>query len=417
MRVTIVGAGVIGLSIAWELHQRGVEVTLLDGREAGTAASSANAGWISPSLAGPVPAPGIVRQSLKWMLNPESPLYIRPQFSPSYLSWLYRFWRACRPGPYQDGLKATAELGRRAFEIFDAWQEQGVDFEMHAYGLLFAFRDTNAMENDLKSYEELTKYGYEMPKPLLGAQVQQQEPALSNEIQGAFLVQEERTVQPISLVEGLLTSLRDAGVDIRVGTPVVDFRTSKGRVDAVRTPGGIIESDAVVLAAGAWTRDLAKMAGVRVPIEAGKGYGLDFQPAPIEVKSSIYLNDDRVAVSPFDEGVRLSGTMELSGMSERYTDRRICAIHKAGKRYLNGWPKDSEPTRVWTGMRPMSPDGLPVLGWAPGRKNLAIASGHAMLGVTLASVTGEEIAKMVVDGQPSEILEPFRVDRFGKFFL
>src|SRR5699024_8448101 len=154
-----------------------------------------------------------------------------------------------------------------------------------------------------------------------------------------------------------------------------------------------------------------------VPIEAGKGYGLKFRQSPIELKSSIYLNDDRVAVSPFDDGIRLSGTMELSGMSERFTERRIGAIHKAGKRYLNGWPKDSEPVQVWTGMRPMSPDGLPILGWAPGYNNLAIASGHAMLGVTLASVTGEEIAKLVIEGEPSELIKPFGLNRCGKFFL
>lgn len=411
-QVVVIGGGVIGLSAAWELSRRGADVTVLDARMPGTAASAVNAGWVSPSLAGPVPVPGLVKTSLKWMLNPESPLFIKPRLDPSFLKWLYRFWRSCQMDKYEAGLEATAVLGQRTMEIMDDWVAQGVDFEMHNYGLLFAYRSLAEMEHDLRAFDAVTPYGYAQPAPMYGDDLRHAEPVLGKEMLGGFHVKEERTVQPLSLVEGLRRKLDEVGVTVKAGSPVVDIDVSGGKVVAVRTPTERIPASSVLLAAGAWTRHIAKMAGATIPIEAGKGYGLDFRPAPVTPKSSIYLHEDRVAVSPFADGLRLSGTMELSGLSEQFTQRRINAIHKAGKRLLEGWPKDTEPIQVWTGMRPMAPDGLPVLGAVPGFGNFFVASGHAMLGVTLAAVTGVQMAELITSGRPSEVLQPFQADRF-----
>lgn len=411
-QVTVIGGGVIGLAAAWELSRRGAEVTVLDAREPGTAASAVNAGWVSPSLAGPVPVPGLVKTSLKWMLNPESPLFIKPRLDPSFLTWLYRFWRSCRLDKYEAGLEATAVLGQRTMQIMDDWVAQGIEFEMHNYGLLFAYRTLTEMEHDLKAFDAVTPYGYAQPTPLYGDDLRHAEPVLGKEMVGGYHVREERTVQPLSLVNGLRRKLEEAGVTVKPGAPVVDIDTSGGRVVAVRTPTERIQTQSVLLAAGAWTRHIAKMSGATIPIEAGKGYGLDFRPAPVTPKSSIYLHEDRVAVSPFDNGLRLSGTMELSGLSEQFTQRRINAIHKAGKRLLEGWPKGTEPVQVWTGMRPMAPDGLPVLGNVPGFANFYVASGHAMLGVTLAAVTAVYMAELMTGGNTPEVLKPFSADRF-----
>lgn len=415
--VTIVGGGVIGLAAAWELRQRGAEVTILDSREPGMAASAVNAGWVSPSLASPVPAPGLIQQSFKWMLDPESPLYIRPRLDPGFLVWLYRFWRSCNESKYMAGLEATARLGQQTMVDMDRWVEQGVEFEMHDYGLLFAFRNLDEMESELKAFETVVPYGFARPKPWLGDELREQEPVLGPEILGGYMVKEERTVQPVSLVKGLVNALEKSGVELRVGSPVVDIDVSGGRVVAVRTPTERLETEHVLIAAGAWSRDVAKLAGAKVPIEAGKGYGLDFRPKPVSPRSSIYMHEDRVAVSPFDDGLRLSGTMELSGITERFTERRINAIHKAGKRLLNGFPQDAKPVHVWTGMRPMAPDGLPVLGKVPGFGNMTIASGHAMLGVTLAAVTGVNMAELIATGRMPEILEPFDPARFKGILL
>lgn len=411
-KVVVIGGGIIGLSTAWELHRRGEEVIVLDSRSAGMAASAVNAGWVSPAMAGPVPAPGLVKTSLKWMLNPESPLYIRPRLNKGFITWLYRFWRACNEQAYQAGLEATAVLGSGTMEIMDQWVSDGIEFEMHDFGLLYAYRDRAYMEADLAAFQGVTPYGYAQPQPLYGDDLRAFEPILSEELVGGYHVKEERTVQPITLVKGLIAKLQEVGVEIRNGAPVVDLEVSQKKVVAVRTPAERIEADHVLISAGAWTGEIGKMAGAKLPIEAGKGYGLDFRPAPVRPQRSVYLPNDRIAITPFNDGLRLSGTMELSGISDTVTARRVGAIEKGGKRFLQGFPEGSKPTQIWAGMRPMAPDGLPVLGNVSGLSNLTVASGHAMLGVTLAAVTATHMADLIASGTTPDVLKPFSPNRF-----
>ena len=410
-KVVVIGGGIIGLATAWELHRRGEEVVVLDARSAGMAASAVNAGWVSPAM-GPVPGPGLIGTSLKWMFNPESPLYIRPRADKDFLIWLYRFWRACNTKAYDAGVEATGVLGRGTMAIMDQWVEDGIDFEMHQYGLLYAFKDRAHMELELKAFETWAKYDYATPTPLFGDDLRAQEPILSDELTSGFLVKEERTVQPVTLVRGLIQKLESVGVEIKNGAPVVDIEASQKRVVAVRTPSERIEADHVLIAAGAWTKQLGKLAGINIPIEAGKGYGLDFKPAPVKPRSSVYLPDARIAVSPFEDGLRLSGTMELSGISDSVTPRRTGAIQKGGQRFLKGFPSDAKPTQVWAGMRPMAPDGLPVMGHVDKLSNLTVASGHAMLGITLAAVTAVHMADLISTGQTPDELKPFNPGRF-----
>lgn len=415
-KVVVIGGGIIGLSTAWELHRRGEDVIVLDSRSAGMAASAVNAGWVSPAMAGPVPAPGLVKTSMKWMLNPESPLYIKPRLNPGFLSWLYRFWRACNANSYDAGLEATAVLGGGTMEIMDQWIADGIEFEMHDFGLLYAYRDQSAMEADLKAFQSVTPYGYAQPEPIYGDDLRACEPILSDELIGGYHVREERTVQPVSLVKGLIAKLESVGVEVRNGAPVVDLEVSQKRVAAVRTPAERLEADHVLIAAGAWTSQIGKLAGAKLPIEAGKGYGLDYKPAPVKPQRSVYLHDDRIAISPFNDGLRLSGTMELSGISDTVAARRVGAIQKGGKRFLKGFPQDTKPTQVWAGMRPMAPDGLPVLGKVNGFNNLTVASGHSMLGVTLAAVTSVQMADLISSNETPDVLKPFSPNRFRGLF-
>ena len=410
--VTVVGGGVIGLSTAWELHKRGFRVTVLEAREPGTGASWGNAGWIAPSLSGPVPAPGLVRTSLKWMVKPDSPLYMRPRFDVQFARWLLAFWRSCRPVAYRAGLEATAELNRQTMDLFDTLRDDGVAFEMHRDGILFAYESLWEMERDLAGVERLRTIGYERPVALVGDAVREREPALSDRVAGGYLIDNERHLRPETLTAGLVERLTASAVELRANEPVTGLTTAPGRVEEVVTAGCRLRTDAVVVAAGAWTPMVARMAGVRVPIEAGKGYSLDYSPPPRPVYRPLYLHEARIAVTPFAGTVRLAGTMELSGLNERLDPRRVRAIARAGARLLQDWPSDSSAATAWTGMRPLTPDGLPVIGLAPGFRNLVIASGHAMLGITLAPATAVEVADLLTVGRPSATLQPFDPARF-----
>lgn len=418
--VVVIGGGVIGLCCAFALHRRGIPVTVFDAGPAERAASHVNAGWVVPSLAEPVPAPGLIATSLRWMLRSDSPLYIRPRLEPAFLRWTLRFWRACNVRDYRAGLEATAAFGARALELYDALRDAGVRYEEHRDGIVFAYRTSGALRHDYAELEPIRRFGCELSPLLDGDAVRALEPSLSETVVGGFWLPRERSLRPDTLVRGLVDFLTEQGVPVHSNTPVSGIETTGTRATAVFANGERIPAEAVIVAAGAWTPRLLRPLRVNMPIEAGKGYSIDLAPPPAlprPVGRPLYLHETRVAVTPLDGMIRLSGTMELSGLNHHIRPERVAAIARSAGWALRGWPRET-PTagpnvRVWTGPRPMTPDGLPVIGWLPGYRNLAVASGHAMLGVTLATATGEAVAEMMATGTAPEIIGAFDPTRFA----
>ncbi|HEU0113618.1 MAG TPA: FAD-dependent oxidoreductase [Thermomicrobiales bacterium] len=412
--VAIVGGGVIGLATAWALVRRGAAVRVIDPGPPERAASFGNAGWIVPSLADPVPAPGLVGQSLRWMLRSDSPLYIAPRVDPAFLSWLVAFWRHCTPRAHAAGFAATARLGATTIPLYDRMRADGVQFEEHRDGLLFAYADKKALAHDHAALETLTRFGWTMPALLEGDVVREQEPALRPGLAGGYWLASERSVRPASLVRGLVAWLNERGVTFDAAS-ATGLRGEGDRVGAVETTAGPIEADEIVVAAGAWTPRIVRSLGVSAPIEAGKGYHVDYVPPPAGVpalRQSLYLHESRVAITPLDGMVRLAGTMELSGLNDRIRPERVAALPARTAEFIAGWPIGVDGLRPWTGPRPMTPDGLPMIGRAKGWSNLTLASGHAMLGVTLAPATGEAVAELLATGHTPAIVAPFDPARF-----
>ena len=408
-RAVVIGGGVIGLSCGYSLTKRGLDVTILDAAAPGAGASEGNAGWVTPSLAGPVPSPGVVGDSLKWLLKSDSPLYIKPTLDPRRVRWLLRLLRNCNEPAYKAGLLAVARLGERTFELFDMMESDDVDFEHHRAGMLFAFLDADRREHVLEDLAEMCSFGYS-PVALSPSDLRYEEPGLSPAVRAGILLSQERQVRPETLVTGLAKWLLRAGVDIRGATPVTGVVSSGSKVEGVETPDGVLEADEFVVAAGALSGQVARLFGVRLPMEAGKGYSLHFEPPPVEIRHALYLYEARVGATPFDGALRLAGTMEFSGFNSRLAPKRLGALYDAAPRYLQGWPEGTEG-RAWTGMRPMTPDGLPAIGRAG--ENLTIASGHAMLGVTLAPVTGDLVGELIATGTEPDVLRPFTPTRFS----
>ncbi len=409
-RADVVGAGVVGLACAYSLRKRDYEVTILDAAAPGAGASEGNAGWVTPSLSMPVPAPGMAGQSLRWMLRSDSPLYIRPTLAPRRIVWLLKLLRNCNETRYLRGLEATARLNERTFELFDQLEAEGVEFEMHRAGLLFCFIDADACDHVLADLARVSRLGYS-PLRLLGDEVREREDRLSPNVSAGILVRQERQVRPESLVTGYVKRLLDEGAEIHVASPVRGFELSRDTVVGVRNGEGVVEADEVVVAAGAHSGELVRQLGVRLPIDAGKGYSLHYEPRPVDVEHALYLYEARVGVTPFDRALRFAGTMEFSGINTRLEQTRIDALAAAADRYLRAWPSEAKG-RAWAGMRPMTPDGLPVIGRIA--DNVTIASGHSMLGVTLAPVTGELVARSISEECTPDVLRPFDPSRFRR---
>jgi D-amino-acid dehydrogenase len=309
-------------------------------------------------------------------------------------------------------MRAVSQLNGRTMELFDAWQTEGVGFEMHRAGLLFAFLTSAAMDHAAEEFDHLRPYGYGAPAVMSGDELRSLAPILSASVAGGFLVDRERHVEPLSLTQGLVGRLEKSGAELRPRTHVTGVRLVAGRVGGIVTANGVIEGDAYLLAAGAWSAALARMAGFRLPVEAGKGYSITIQQPRVHLDRPIYLGEAKVGISPFAGSLRVAGTMELSGLSEEVNPRRLAAIRRSIERFVPAWPAGSGEV-TWAGMRPLTPDGVPALGRAPGLENLFVATGHSMLGVTLAPATGKAMAELICDGHAEVDLRPFDPARFA----
>lgn len=414
MRVVVIGGGVIGLSVGLALARRGQQVTIIDNGTPGSGASAANAGWVTPSLAGPLPAPGLLGTSLGWLLRPDSPLWIRPRLDPALAAWLFGFWRHMNARDYRAGLEASLAFGRDTMSLFDELASE-VRFEMHSDGLLLAYTSMRDYEEGLAEAGTLTPYGYGPVESATGPQVRDLEPALGDAIIAAFVIREERHVDPLRLTAGLIDALRRREAEFLAPVEVRGFDVRGGTASDIRTSRGPIPADAVVIAAGVGSRRLASWLGARIPIESGKGYAVDLSPPPLTLRRPVYLHGTRVAVSPLSDRLRLAGTMEVGGIGESISRTRVRAIEENVGRLLPGVANATGSTkRYLAGMRPLTPDGLPVVGPLPGVENVWIASGHGMMGVTLAPATAAAVAEGIVSGRVPSIVEPFRPDRFGR---
>ncbi|MGH2453585.1 MAG: NAD(P)/FAD-dependent oxidoreductase [bacterium] len=409
-RSVIIGGGIIGLCCAYALRRGGEEVVVLERDEPGAGASSHNAGLIVPSFSGPLPGPGGLGATLRSMLRPDSPFYLNPRALPETAGWLRGFWRHCNAAAYEAGFAAMARLGAGTMSLFDDLAADGVRFDMYREGLLFAFLQEAHMAHLLEDFERLRPYGYGRPKILSGAEVRDLEPALSDQVRSGFFLAQERHVQPETLISGLLARLRQLGAEVRPHSAVTDIERRSGTVTAVATPAGRVEGDRFLIAAGAWSGQVARMCGVPLPIQGIKGYSLSVD-APRRFHRPIYLGDARLIAGSFRASTRVAGWLEISGIHPSVDAGRIAAMRRAAQAFLREWDVE-ELGRRRAGLRPMAPDGLPVIGAVPGYDNLFVAAGHGVLGITLAPATARAIAAIMRRADPEPDLHPFSPVRF-----
>ncbi len=405
MRVAVVGGGVVGLTCAFELSRRGADVVVLERDRVGHGASFGNTGWVCPSFTYPLPGPGIVGEGLRAAFGREGPLAIRPGLDPSYLRWLWAFRSNCNRETWLHGMKAFVELNRPTTEILDAYRDAGVDFEMHDAGLLLVALDAKKLDVYSGIFRDLASLGFEGGiREVSGPEARELEPMLSTRTSGGVVARVDRWVQPLSLTDGLAAWLTARGVEVREG---VDVRAIRGGI--VETAKGTVEADAAVIAAGISSGPMLRSLGVHVGMAPARGYSVTYpREGSAGPSRALYLADARVGVSTYEDTVRVAGVFELGTSELEVEAGRLDAMLRTVDPFFTDWqPSEARGGTTWAGIRPLTSDGLPLIGRTPSDPNVFVATGHGMLGITLAPATASLLAALIVEGRADPVLDPF----------
>jgi D-amino-acid dehydrogenase len=409
--VLVVGGGVIGVACALELARRGAAVTVVERDRIGAACSYGNAGLLTPSVSLPLAAPGLFPKAFFWLFDAASPLYIEPRWSLELARWLFGFLASTPRRRFERGAAALVELSVRSVEFWRALAERGPDhFGFRPTGLLQVFESPATFAAGRAKAELVARLG--VPFEAWSAdELAEREPALAGPLGGAYLFTNDCHCEPDLAVPALAAEARRAGVEFVEGAEAWRFRRDGARVAAVETTRGRFTAGDVVLATGAWSKRVAAELGVRVPMLGAKGYTVLLPPIPVMPRRAYQLADRKIAVTPHDGRLRLSGTLELVDADFSITESRVEAI-LAGARAALHLPEPLSPIEVWRGLRPTLPDGLPMIGRAKGFANLWLATGHQMTGLKTAPATGRLLAELMSGEPPSLDPEPFRADRY-----
>ncbi len=411
--VAVVGGGVIGLFCALELAARGRDVVVFEAGVLGHGSSHGNCGTITPSHAPPLAMPGSLGQAARWMWQPDAPLYIAPRLDPGLWHWLYRFARQATERQFRRATRLRLELLNLSLELLAAWiARENMACEFRRLGTLYVFRDRRALDR----FEWYPKLAGEIGWPVEfwdAARLAAEEPALLPGQAGAWFNPGDASLRPDRLLTELGRAVRRHGATWVEGAEIAGFeRRPGGAYELLASDGRQWRAHHLVLAAGAWSPRLARQFGIALPIQPGKGYSLTYTRPDQVPRRPLVLKEAAVCVSLFDSGFRLGSTMEFSGYDRRLNPRRLAALRRAAQASLR-CPAGPELIEEWYGWRPMTPDDLPVISAVPGWPNCYLATGHGMLGVSLAAVTARLIADLMTATAPPLDPAPFAIERFA----
>jgi len=409
VKVVVIGSGVVGLCCAYELRRAGADVCVLERGRLSQGASRGNTGWVCPSFTYPLPAPGIIGEGLRGMLRGGGPLVIHPSLDPTFLRWLLGFRRSATRERWEHGVRALLALNARTLELFDLYAEGGIRFEMHRSGLLLVATTSGGLSSYTDLFRLLQALGFTGEIVELGpGDARALEPKLVAEgLAGGVRAVIDRYVRPESLTDGLSVHLTEHGVEMREEIEVLDLAAANGGI-RIATGAGPLEADRVVVAAGATSSALLARLGVRMPLVGARGYSVTLAGGDTRPDHALYLAEAKVGISSYDETVRIAGVFELGSSRDEVDPRRLTAMLSTVEPYFEDWRPGSQPAELeWAGLRPMTADGLPLIGRTPALENAYVATGHGMLGVTLAPATAAALAPLVLEGRSAPELLPF----------
>ncbi len=414
--VVVVGGGILGLSCAHYLAREGHRVTVVERLAAGhDSCANGSAGYISPSHVIPIAAPGMVAMGIKWMMNSRSPFYVKPRLDLDFMRWGWQFMRSCTQANVDRAAPILRDLCLASRELFGEFADATQNaFELEREGLLMLCRTEKGVEHEDKLARLANSLGVEArvldPKQTAALDGS----GLQMDIAGSVFFPIDAHLTPARFMTSLRGLLEAAGVTFRWDTSITGWRTEGGRIAAVKIAAGEIAADEFVLAGGSWSQLLVRGLRVTLPMQAGKGYSLTLPTPRLSPRIPAIFVESRIAVTPMGKTLRFGGTMELSGINDAVRPERVRQIIDSVPSYYPEFrAEDFAGIKPWFGLRPVSPDGMPYIGRFANHPNLLAACGHAMLGVTLAPITGALIADVVAGRKPSIPLDALGPDRFA----
>lgn len=401
---------------AYYVAREGFRVTVIErNAEGADSCAHGSAGYISPSHVIPLSAPGMVWKGLKWMLSSKSPFYIKPRLDGELLRWGWLFARACNQAQVRRAAPILRDLcvgGRKLF--VELSEVTGNAFELRTEGLLNLCKTQEGLDHEAHGLAALANELGVEAKVLDARQTAAQEPGARLEVAGSVYFPIDAHLTPRKFMPALVALLREMGVKFLWNTNVYGWKAEGGRVTGVHSSAGDLTADEYVLAGGSWSPGMIATLGVRLPLQAGKGYSLTIERPRFQFTKSMILTERRVAVTPMGDKLRFGGTMEISGINDSIRPERVQQIIDAAPHYFPDFtPADFAGIKPWSGLRPVTPDGLPYIGRFGQQRNLVAACGHAMLGVTMAPTTGLLVAETLAGRKPTIDLALLSPDRYA----
>ncbi len=404
--VVILGGGAIGVASALELAKSGASVTILErGSSVGSGCSAGSAGLICPSHAESLASPASIRNGLVWMTQRTGPVHVR--LRPAIAPWLARLIWTSRQGA-DTRTRLLRELSLASLALHAELVDSGLNTTFERRGILYVYETERAYQDVVgKAIQGVAELHCRTVTP---KEIHELEPALSGTLAGGIYCEREAHLDSSGFVTALGEAAAARGVTIRNNAEIIGFQVGAGRVQTVETTAGAVHPGTVVLAAGVWSRMLARKLGLYLPVEAAKGYHADVGVTGIGPRLPVYMQEARVTVTPLSDRLRISGTLDLSGVDESVDLVRVRALIAAARHNISSLAET--PRSIWRGFRPVAPDGLPIMGRPARYENLIVATGHGMMGVALAPITGRLVADLVAGAEPVHDIVPFHPDRF-----
>ena len=412
--ILVIGGGAIGVCCAHYLTHSGRQVSLIEKGDIGCGASLGNAGLVIPGQSIPLAAPGVITKGLKWMLDPESPFYIKPRFELNFLKWLWKFSRHCTAGHIRRAVPLIRDLQSASMELFKELATiEEIDLGLRQEGIVDAYRDRREFEEGVRTAGLLRQFGLEN-RILSRDEIRSLLPAIRTNIVGGVFYTRDAHLVPERFVLGLARHAEQNGVVIHTNTEVIGMKKSGRRITSVLTTRGDFTANEIVLAGGSWSPIIVHDLGLRLFVEPAKGYSISYKRPMNFPEMPLLLVEAKVAVTPMDDVLRFAGTLELAGWDLAINLRRVSAILKSIPLYLPDFdPRSLDLIEIWRGMRPCTPDGLPHIGRPINLDNLIVATGHAMKGISMAPVTGKLVAQLAAGERPDINLSALKIERFN----